>query len=98
MEILLIILSVIGSLKLVSLLLQTIILSVKNNISKVVDDKLEKHYHEIKKSYSCGIADWLYVIPTIKTNISGKFFDIEIDIFVFYIYVGYSIVDIDEET
>ena len=74
-----------------------LILLIKNNISKTTKDGTRKHYHEIKRSLGVGICDWVYLIPTIKTTVCNKFFEIEIDIFVFYIFVDYEIVDIDEE-
>lgn len=78
-------------------MVEVLILLIKNNIPKTTKDGTRKHYHEIKRSLSAGVCDWVYLIPTIKTSISGKFFEIEIDMFVFYIFVSYEIVDIDEE-
>lgn len=77
-------------------MLEVLILSIKNNIKKVVDGKCEKHYHEIQRSLSCGICDYLYLIPTIRTSISGNYLDVEFDIFLFYIYISFKIVDTDE--
>lgn len=98
MKILLIILSIIGLLKLISLLLHISILLIKNNILKEnKDGGVSKHYHEIKRSLSCGICDWIYLIPTIRTTISSGYFEIEIDIFFVYLFVSYKIVDIDND-
>ena len=97
MKVLLIIFSIIGLLTLVSLFLKLMVLAIKNNINKYVGNKCEKHYHEIQSNVSCGICDWLYLIPTIKSSISGGFFEIEVDIFVFYLFVSYKIIDIDDE-
>lgn len=83
-------------LKLVSLFLCILILSIKNNIPKTINGKCEKHYHEIERSMYCGIAEYFYLIPTIKANICGSYFQIEIDILCFYIAVSYKIIDVDE--
>lgn len=96
MNIFIIFLSLIGLLKLVTLFLQIIIVCIKNNINKFIDNKLEKHYHEIQRNISCGICEWFHFIPTVKSTISSIYFETEIDIFLFYIFISYKIIDCDE--
>lgn len=77
-------------------MLEVLILSIKNNIKKVVNGKYENHYYEIQRSLSCGLCDYLYLIPTIRTSICSSYLDVEFDIFLFYVYITFKIVDIDE--
>ena len=98
MKVVTIIFIILGSILLINLLLELLILLIKNNIPKQNEDgTVTKHFHQIRREINCGICDWVYFIPTIKTIISSKFFEVEIDIFVFYIYIAYSIVDIDND-
>ena len=77
-------------------MLEVLILAIANNRNKVVGNKCEKHYYEVQSSVSTGICDFIYLIPTIKSGISGSYFQIEFDIFFFYIYITYKLVDTDE--
>lgn len=88
MKILIIILSIIGLLKLVSLFILCII---------------EIYYHIIKVDINgiikeCGIytdATW-YIIPTIKVSKAGKYFEIIVEWLCFQYYSCYNI-NIDDE-
>ena len=71
---------------------------IKNNIPKQnKDGTVTKHYYELERKVSCGVCDWVYLIPTIRTCVCNKYFEIEIDIFVFYIFIVYDMTDIDND-
>ena len=88
MKILLIILSIIGLLKLVSLFILCII-EIYNHIIK-------KDINGITKQYGIYKDDIWYIIPTIKISKCGQYFEIMVDWLCFQYYSSYKI-DKDEE-
>ena len=88
MKILLIILSIIGLLKLVSLFTLCVI-EIYHHIVKV-------DINGINKSYSVYKDDSWYIIPTIRISKCGQYFEIMVDWLCFQYYSSYKI-DKDEE-
>jgi hypothetical protein len=88
MKILIIILSIIGLLKLVSLfILCGIELYYKIKVVEI---------NGIEKGYGIYIDDSWYIIPTIRISKTGKYFEIMIEFLCFQYYSCYNI-DKDEE-
>ena len=88
MKILLIILSIIGLLKLVSLFILCVIETYYRIIKKDING-VTKHYGIYKDSV------W-YIIPTIRISKCGKYFEIMVHLLCFQYYSSYKI-DKDEE-
>ena len=89
MKILLIILSIIGLLKLVSLFILCIIETYYRIIKKSING-IDKSYG-IYKDYS-----W-YIIPTIRISKCGQYFEIMVDWLCFQYYSSYKIDKDDDE-
>ena len=88
MKIFLIILSIIGLLKLVSLFILCII-EIYYRIIKVDIDGIDKQYGIYKD-------DGWYIIPTIRISKCGKYFEIMVEFLCFQYYISYKI-DKDDE-
>ena len=88
MKILLIILSIIGLLKLVSLFI-TCIIEIYYRIIKIDINGIVKEYGIYKDEY------W-YIIPTISISKCGKYFEVMVEFLCFKYYSSYK-VDKDEE-
>lgn len=88
MKILLIILSIIGLLKLVSLFILCVI-EMYYRIVKV-------DINGVTKEYGIYRDDGWYIIPTIKVSKTGKYFEITIEWLCFQYYASYKI-DKDDE-
>ena len=88
MKILLIILSIIGLLKLVSLFILCII--------EIYCSYKDKNIDGIKKSYGIYRDDSWYIIPTIRISKCNKYFELMIEFLCFQYYSSYYI-DKDEE-
>ncbi len=88
MKIFLIILSIIGLLKLVSLFILCII-EIYYRIIKVDIDGIDKQYGIYKD-------DCWYIIPTIRISKCGKYFEIMVEFLCFQYYISYKI-DKDDE-
>ena len=88
MKILLIVLSIIGLLKLVSLFILCII-EIYHRIVKV-------NINGITKEYGMYKDDSWYIIPSIKVSKSGKYFEINVEWLCFQYYSAYKI-DKDDE-
>ena len=89
MKILLIILSIIGLLKLVSLFILCVI-EIYHRIVKVDINGITKQYGVYKD-------DSWYIIPTIRISKSGKYFEIIVEWLCFQYYSAYNIDKDDEE-
>ena len=88
MKILLIILSIIGLLKLVSLFILCVI--------EIYYRIIKTYINGITKQYGIYKDDYLYIIPTIRISKCGKYFEIIIQWLCFQYYSSYKI-DKDEE-
>ena len=88
MKILIIILSIIGLLKLVSLFILCIIETYYYIIKKDING--------IDKSYGIYKGDIWFIIPTIRISKCGQYFEIMVDWLCFQYYSSYKI-DKDEE-
>ena len=87
MKILIIILSIIGLLKLVSLFTLCVI--------EIYCSYKDKNINGIKKSYGIYRDDSWYIIPTIRVSKSNEYFEIMIEFLCFQYYSAYHI-DKDE--
>lgn len=83
MKILLIILSIIGLLKLVSLFILCVI-EIYHSIVKVDIDGITKEYGIYKD-------DSWYIIPTIRVSKCNKYFEIMVEFLCFQYYASYKI-------
>ena len=88
MKILIIILSIIGLLKLVSLFI-TCIIEIYYRIIK-------KDINGIVKEYGVYKDDYWYIIPTIRVSKCNQYFEIMVELLCFQYYCSYK-VDKDEE-
>ena len=87
MKILLIILSIIGLLKLVSLFILCVI--------EIYCSYKDKNINGIKKSYGIYKDDSFYIIPTIRVSKSNEYFELMVEFLCFQYYSAYHI-DKDE--
>ena len=89
MKILLIILSVIGLLKLVSLFILCVI--------EIYYRIIKKNINGITKDYGIYKDDSWYIIPTIRISKCGKYFEIMVQWLCFQYYSSYKIDKNEEE-
>ena len=87
MKILIIILSIIGLLKLVSLFILCVI--------EIYCSYKDKNINGIKKSYGIYKDDSFYIIPTIRVSKCNEYFELIIEFLCFQYYSAYHI-DKDE--
>ena len=87
MKILIIILSIIGLLKLVSLFILCVI--------EIYCSYKDKNINGIKKSYGIYKDDSFYIIPTIRVSKSNEYFELMVEFLCFQYYSAYHI-DKDE--
>jgi len=83
MKVLLIILSIIGLLKIVSLLILCII--------EIYYRTIKKHINGITKEYGIYKDDILYIIPTIRISKTGRYLEIMVEWLYFQYYSCYNI-------
>ena len=89
MKILLIILSIIGLLKLVSLFILCVI--------EIYYRIIKKDINGINKSYGIYKDDSWYIIPTIRVSKCNQYFEIMVEFLCFQYYASYNIDKDDEE-
>lgn len=89
MKILLIILSIIGLLKLVSLFILCVI--------EIYHRIIKKYINGITKQYGIYKDDSWYIIPTIRVSKSVKYFEIMVEWLCFQYYSSYNIDKDDDE-
>ena len=89
MKILLIILSIIGFLKLVSLFILCVI--------EIYYRIIKKDINGIDKSYGIYKDDSWYIIPTIRVSKCNQYFEIMVEFLCFQYYASYKIDKDDDE-